>query len=235
MVPVAEILNNIYTQQIMDHNGQRNSNLQEHSGQTRITEQPAQPSDVTEHEPQSARSFRLVALIRQLPIKSLKTRISPDTYTHIKVGLYLFAVALAIGYFLFWKFYINGMVAKSVTVGGYSYSFSFPRSAKFTQFGNGMRGYTIDNDHSALVGPVSGLPQLCAVPGSPYATAFKVQLAGAILPVCTTQDSQEDQIYTLNFTAQNQYHEFMVTYGYSQNPKDYPKLKSIFESITVSK
>lgn len=148
---------------------------------------------------------------------------------------FVVSALLLIAGFLYWKFYLNGMNTKSLSDGGYSYSFTFSRPAKIKQFSNGMRGYTTDADHSAIVGPISGLPELCGLKGDPYSLAFKVNVYGATRSVCTTQDGQDRQIYMLSFQAQHQYHEFMVTYGYSQDPNIYPKLQTIFESIEVSK
>lgn len=148
---------------------------------------------------------------------------------------FLVSTLLIIGGLLYWKFYLNAMNTKSLTEGGYVYSFIFSRPAKFVQSSNGMRGYATDADHSAVIGSISGLPDLCGSRGDPYTLAFEVEVYGVVRPVCTTQDSNDEEIYMMSFQYHNHYHEFMVTYGYSQDAKAYPKLRTIFESITVSK
>lgn len=214
----------------MDASGQHGMNAQEHADHL----EKSQDSIATQAVP-SPRKFVLPFGLPASRLKLGTFKISSAWRTYIGFSLYVITVALLIGGFLYWKLYVNGMVAKSVTVGGYSYSFSFTRSAKYVPYGNGMRGYQLDNNHSALVGPVSGLPQLCGLKGSPYATAFTVQIYGQTRPVCTARDSHDDQIYTLNFKYQGNFHEFQVTYGYSQDPQVYPQLIKIFESIHVSR
>lgn len=213
----------------MDASGQQGTNTQEHAKhlekqQTTVAAQGTAPR----------RIFTLPIAVPMIRSRLTKLRINSTWRTRIGVSLYIITIALLVGGFLYWKFYINGLVTKSLSVGGYTYSFNFTRSAKYVQYGNGMRGYQLDSNHSALVGPVSGLPQLCGLKGSPYATAFTVQVYSQTHLVCTARDSHDNQIYTLSFAYQGAYHEFQVTYGYAQNPKDYPQLIKIFESITVS-
>ena len=191
-------------------------------------------SDEKQHAAPSSKKPVLSAGIAAIRRYVDKVRRLIDWYKYLKFSLYYATILLLVGGFLYWKFYLNGMVVKTVSAGGYSYSFTFYRAATFVQNSNGMRGYRIDDGHSAMVGPVSGLPQLCGLKGSPYALAFTVHLYGADRLVCTTQDSHDDQIYMVNFATQGGYHEFVVTYGYTRNINDYPKLKTIFESITVS-
>lgn len=160
---------------------------------------------------------------------------SIDWGTYISDFMYFMAVFLVVGGLLYWKFYMNGMATKSLTVGGYTYSFNFVRSASATQNSNGMRGYQTDYDHIAVVGPETSTSQLCDGSSSQYTLAFTVRVYGNTLPVCKSQDSQGNQIYSLSFASQNHFHEFMVTYGNTPDANTYPKLKSIFESISVSK
>ena len=174
----------------------------------------------------------LIANKVTLRLRALKRRY--NWHAIIRSVFFLVSTLLIIGGFLYWKYYLNATDTKVLSDGGYTYSFTFSRPAKYGVYSNGMRGYATDEDHSAVVGPASGLPELCGR-GDPYTLAFTVKVYGTVRPVCTAQDSQDEQVYMLSFLAQNQYHEFLVTYGYSQNPNVYPKLKTIFESIKVTK
>lgn len=135
---------------------------------------------------------------------------------------------------LFWRYYIDGMTTKTLSLGGYNYSFSFFRSSKFKQFSNGMQGYTINQDVSAFVGPVVDMPQYCAELGIQYTQAFTVNIYGVTRNVCKVQYGS-DQTYAVSFSTQNHNYDFVVVYNQSQNAKVYPKLASIFESIKVTR
>jgi hypothetical protein len=153
---------------------------------------------------------------------------------YLKYILFPAVILLVIGGSLFWIFYVNGMETKSSTVGGFTYSFSYFRSASSTLNSNGMRGFAKDYDHTAVVGPVSNTSQLCMGSSSQYTLAFTVHVNGDSRPVCKSQDAQGNQIYALSFASQNHFHEFVITSGDTPNPNEYPKLQSIFESIRVS-
>lgn len=153
---------------------------------------------------------------------------------YVGMSLYFLTVLLLLSGLLYWKFFIDGMNRKYISAGSNTYSFLFLKPATATPIINGMQGYASDYDHRAVIGTLMDLPQLCALKGSPYKLAFTVQVYGVTRPVCISQDSQGYQIYTLTFTTNNQYYEFMVTYGDTPNSNVYPTLRSIFESIQVS-
>ena len=213
----------------MDSSGQQNTNIQEQP-----KKQPELvPAQVDTFPKKLGLYLGLVANKVSLCIGTLKRRYNWSIIT--RNVFFLVSALLIIGGFLYWKYYLNSVDTKVLSDGGYSYSFTFSRPAKYGTYSNGMRGYATDEDHSAVVGPASGLPQLCGLNGDPYTVAFTVKVYGSMRPVCTAQDSQDEQVYMLSFIAQNEYHEFTVTYGYSQDVNVYPKLKMIFESIKVSK
>jgi hypothetical protein len=211
----------------MDSSGQQNTNIQE------------QPIKQQELVPVQADTFPkklglyLGFVSSRITVDKLKSRY--DWRAIARTTFFITSALLIICGLLYWKFYLNAMNTKSLSDGGYNYSFTFSRPAKFGMYSNGMRGYATDQDHSAVVGPISGLPSLCGLRGDPYTLAFTVHVYGATRPVCTAQDSQDEQMFMLSFIAQNQYHELLVTYGYTNDAKIYPKLKTIFESITVTK
>jgi hypothetical protein len=211
----------------MDSSRQQNTNIQEQPDKKQELG-PTQADTL----PKKLRLYLDVSAIG-IDVGALKSRV--DWRAVAQYVLFITSVLLIIGGFLYWKYYLTAVNTKSLSVGGYSYSFTFSRPAKYGQYSNGMRGYATDEDHSAVVGPVSGLPELCGLRGDPYTLAFTVNIYDTTRPVCTTKNGQDEQIYMLNFLAQNQYHEFVITYGYSQDAKVYPKLASIFESIKVSK
>lgn len=213
----------------MDGNGHPHT---ESPVQANLSEQQqvSEPVQVVAAPVKQGRSFE--ALARRLNLDKLAKNI--DWRTYVIDFVYLATVLLVASGFLYWKFYMNGMATKSLTVGGYTYSFDYVRSASATQNSNGMRGYTTDFDHSALIGPVAILSQQCTGSSSQYTIAFTVHVYGDTRPVCKSQDSQGNQIYTLSFASQNRFHEFMVTDGNTANTNAYPKLKTIFGSVTVS-
>lgn len=157
---------------------------------------------------------------------------------YIRASLYLVAIVLLIaGGMVIWKNYNDGMTVKTLSFKGYAYSFSFFRSAKYMQSSNGFPGYVTPNKAFAVVGPISNLPDFCSELGSQYTQAFTVKIYGATRPVCYTHDDFSDfdnQIYTVSFSVQSHYHEFVVIYPKSQNSKVYPKLQTILTSVKVA-
>lgn len=214
----------------MDGNGHQHTDSHEAANLSE-QHQVAEPVEVMAVPTQRKVSFG--AFASRFGLDKLVKNVDWDMF--IKDFLYLIAVLLVVGGLLYWKFYMNGMAKKSLSVGGYTYSFNFVRSASAAQNSNGMRGYQTDYDHIAVVGPVTSTSQLCTGSSSQYTLAFTVQVYGNTRPVCKSQDSQGNQIYALSFASQNHFHEFMITYGNTPDANAYPKLKSIFESITVSK
>lgn len=157
---------------------------------------------------------------------------------NIRNGIYPIATLIVlVAGFVFWKYYVDGMATKTLSIGGYNYSFSFFRAATYEQMSNtGFQGYVLNSNITATVRPqTTNLFQYCTQLGDQYTQAFSVMIYGTTRPVCTAQDSLGTQVYYLGFSALNQNHGFAVAYSKSQNAKVYPKLKSIFESIKVSK
>lgn len=155
----------------------------------------------------------------------------------IKNGIYPLAMLLVVaGSLLFWKYYIDGMATKTYTAGNYTYSYTFFRQGKFERFPNGMQGYMLGQaEASAIIGPTVDNPEYCAELGVAYTQAFTVQMYGSTHNVCKAHDDLNNQIYAVNFSALNKNFAFVVDYPASQNAKVFPKLKSIFESVKVSR
>lgn len=169
----------------------------------------------------------------RLELATLKSKFDWQTFT--RTIFFVVSTLLVVSGILYWKLYLSAMNTKSLSDGGYNYSFIFSKPAKLGTYSNGMRGYATDEDHSAVIGPISGLSELCGSQGDPYTLAFTVTVSGTTRPVCTAKDAQAEQMFMMTFTAQNEYHEFLVTYGYANDAKLYPKLKAIFESVSVTR
>jgi hypothetical protein len=155
----------------------------------------------------------------------------------IRNGIYPLAMLIVVfGGLLFWR-HFSDMATKTLSIGGYTYSFSFFRDATYEQVnGSGFQGYTVNGNIAATVRPQStNLVPFCSEMGDQYTEAFTVQVYGTTRPVCTAQNNLGTQVYYLGFTALNKNHGFAITYNKSQNAKVYPKLKSIFESVRVTK
>lgn len=226
----------------MDNDGLHNSNTRTQPEQTDVVVPQFKSGSNQVGKKKAFEPAQVAPLPKKLPLAldvpaiqsklaTFKTRVN---WGVVRVCMFFITVVAVIGGFLYWH-YMNGMDSKSVTVAGYTYTFDFIRSAKLTQYSNGMRGYATDSDHSAIIGPVGGLSQLCGLKGDPYVIAFTVQIDSVTRPVCTAQDSQDEQMFMLTFTTQNQYHEIIITYGFAQNADVDATLLPIFESIHVSK
>lgn len=144
------------------------------------------------------------------------------------IGVILVVVG---GGFLFIKSSLTGLSTKTLTNGGYSYTFQFKKSASEVQLSDGSTAYKYLNSEIAGVKPTND-PALtsCSQMGSQWTQAFIVQIAGSQHPVCTPNN----QTYSLFFTAQNHNHLFAVTFSSQQTSAAYPELQTIFGSVNVS-
>lgn len=213
----------------MDVNGQPQDHTQETVGQsadTRIAE-PVQPvATADEPTPEAVtpkRSFAESARKYLAWTKYLKFVVVPA------------AIALVIAAGVYWMTQKVGMETRSLTIGGFSYSFTYNKSATAVLNSNGMSGFQTDVGHSAMVGPVNNMSELCASPDPKYSLAFTVQINGDTRPVCKSQDAQGNQEYAVSFAANNHFHEFVVTDGNTPTATDSQKLQTIFSSIKVTK
>ena len=214
----------------MDVNGQLEKTTQQQEGQPITVQEPtpAQPVDTPQ----------VVAAPATTPTRpSILVRFRKNlAWTkHLEAIIVPAMVIAVLGFGVFWVTQKMGTDTKSLTIGGFTYSFQYAKAASVVQSSNGMSGYQTDLTHSVMVGPVNNLSELCAAPDPRYSLAFTVQINGDTRPVCKSQDSQGDQEYALSFAAQNHFHEVIVTDGTASYANDNQKLQSIFESIKVSK
>jgi hypothetical protein len=202
-----------------------------------------QPNNIQEPAPTQATpstrndTFPVGMSASQLGLDESRSHMHIGWRRLIKNGIYPIAMLLVVaGSLLFWKYYIDGTATKTYTAGNYTYSYTFFRQAKFEHFPNGMQGYMLGQaEASAFIGPTVDNPEYCAELGVAYTQAFTVQMYGSAHNVCKAHDNLNNQIYAVNFSTLNKNFEFVIDYPVSQNAKVFPKLKSIFESVKVSR
>lgn len=153
---------------------------------------------------------------------------------YIKRALITIAVLVVlVGGFTFVKDFITGFDTKTVTNGGYTYSFMFYRFSHLVTV-NGVQIYKINNSSNVSAGPTNeSVTTFCAQLNRYNALqqAFTVQLYGSTRPVCEYQNT----LFVMIFTALHENHIVAVTYSKPQNSSVYPKLQTIFGSVKVSK
>ncbi len=162
---------------------------------------------------------------------------------YVKKALITIGVVIVlIGGFTLLKNFISGTSTKTLSNGGYTYTFLFNRFSRSIST-NGVNGFTTNNNFSVSATPVNiAVPLVCSElnynwhpvftsVGTNWQEAFSVKLYGSTHPVCTP----DNKLYQVLFAAINSNHLFVVDYGSPQNSSVYPRLQSIFQSIKVSK
>lgn len=150
--------------------------------------------------------------------------------TYIKMVLIILAVlAVLIGGFIFAKNFFFGMTTKTLSNGGYNYSFKFYRTASIV-YPNGGEAYKYNDNIVAGVQPTNDNLAECYEIGSGWTKAFTTQIDGSTRPACVVNS----QAFGVLFTALNHNHLFIVTYKTKQDTSVYPMLKTIFSSVKVS-
>jgi hypothetical protein len=134
---------------------------------------------------------------------------------------------------LFFKSTLTGLGTKTLSNGGYTYTFKFYKSANLVQLSGGSNAYKY-LDHSIAGVLPSNSPSLtnCSQIGASWTQAFTVNVYGVNGPVCTPNSLNE--VFSFYFTALNHNQLFTVTYNGPQTSSVYPTLQTIFGSIKVS-
>jgi hypothetical protein len=130
--------------------------------------------------------------------------------------------------------YSSGLSNKTITNGGYTYSFKFYKLATSSKV-NGMNGESYSTKRgliTAVAYPSAQKPLTnCSELGSQWTQATSVSINGSSYPICTNGSNAEE--YATIFTQSGKQHQFSVDYPTAQDSSIYPKLQTIFGSITV--
>jgi hypothetical protein len=119
---------------------------------------------------------------------------------------------------------------KTLTNGGYTYSFKFYKSAKLVTI-QGVQSYSYSGYVTAVVIPTTQ-PLQTSCSGQ-VTKAFSVTVNGSEQPVCTGNNGTV-QVYAMHFRALNSNQYFLLLYPGQQSPPADSTLKTIFGSIKVS-
>jgi hypothetical protein len=138
-------------------------------------------------------------------------------------------VVLGAGGF-FAKTLLSDLNTKTLTNGGYTYSFKFYKSAKLVTI-QGVQSYSYSGNVTAVVNPTTQ-PLQTSCSGQ-ETEAFSVTVNGSEQPVCTGNNGTV-QVYAMHFRALNSNQYFLLLYPGQQSPPADSTLKTIFGSIKVS-
>jgi hypothetical protein len=146
------------------------------------------------------------------------------------MGTILILILLLGGYGLL-EYMFTGMATKTLSNGGYTYSFTFNKRAGLVHLNDGSAAYKYSSSIIASIKPTNDVtPVSCSEIGAQWKQAFTVQVYGATRLVCTPNDAG----YSMFFTALNHNHLFSVVYSKQQPTSVYSKLKTVFGSVKVS-
>lgn len=138
---------------------------------------------------------------------------------------------LLLGGYGFLEYMFTGMTPKTLSNGGYTYSFTFNKRASLVHLSDGSAAYKYSSSTIASVKPTNDIePVNCSEIGAQWKEAFTVHVYGASRLVCTPNGFG----YSMFFTALHHEHLFSVVYSSQQSTSTYPKLESIFKSVKVS-
>jgi hypothetical protein len=162
-------------------------------------------------------------------------RLVRDTISNkiIKNTVVLGAIlVLVVGAFALLKGSLSGFGTKSLSNSGYTYTFSFYKSANKVSLSDGSSGYSYQNHMSVKGQPVNGaIPTSCSKYSGSWQQAFTVQLGGKPYPVCTSNNNGS---YAMYFSSLNHNQLFILTNNSARPATVNSTVKSIFGSIHVT-
>lgn len=125
---------------------------------------------------------------------------------------------------------LSNLNTKTLTNGGYTYSFKFYKSAKLVTV-QGVQSYNYSSGHVTAVANPTTQPLQTNCTGQ-VTEAFSVTVNGSGQPVCTG-DNGTVQLFEVHFRAVNSNQYFLLLYPSQSSPSN-ATLKTIFSSIKVS-
>lgn len=143
----------------------------------------------------------------------------------------LFVVAVLAGGYVLLKGLFSGMATKTLSNGGYTYTFTYYKSAKQVTLDNGSKALKDSSSTVVTVGPTTvNPPPVCTDITYKMRQISTVTIGGTSYLVC----AQNNTDFTMFFTAQNHNHMMTLAYSKQQNSATLPKIENIFSSIKVS-
>lgn len=211
-----------------------------------VSQQPAQPVVAAPQppvQPQTQPKVNTISPVRDaMPVGMSASQLGLDGSHHsinwaglIKKGAVTVVVLVVLaGGFLLLKNVFSSMGTKTLTNGGYTYSFVFYKSANKVALPNGSQAFKYQDTTVAGVVPTNeNPPSACWNIGAQWKEVFTVQAYGATWPVCSPSGVAMSD-YTMYFKALNHAHLFTIAYSSQQPATIYPQLQTIFSSVKVS-
>jgi len=138
-------------------------------------------------------------------------------------------VLVAAGTFI--KNSVTGYANKTLINQGYTYTFYYYKSAQLVTLGDGKTiALKYLNDSIMGVTPTTG-PRLTACPNSSSTEVAKITLYGNTVPICEVGD----KFFITKFTKDGQTHLATLSYNSAQTSDNYPVIKKMLGSVTVTK
>ena len=192
-----------------------------------VVQQPVNPSIATPPRPNE---WQVGVSASQLGLNRYGDTKNHTITSLIKGAIVLIILFVLIGVGLYVHSYFTGMSTKTISNGGYTYSFTFYNAASKVTLSDGSSAYKYQGK-VASVKPFNAYPiSNCSQIGTEWHLAFNVSLNANQLPVCTPND----QSFEMIFNAANHNQGFVIVCNSVQTAVNYPLLKSFFSSVTVS-
>ena len=164
------------------------------------------------------------------PVTAVRKRGRRKYLKPITYGLALL-ILIAAGYLFISSTVNNSLTTKTLSDGGFSYSFSFYKAAMLVHFSDGTYAYKFKDSVIAGVKPTNdNLVTNCSEIGNQWQTAFTVQVYGATRVVCTNNNTD----YSMMFKALGHNQLFSVVYYSKQSSSLNSKLQTILSSVKVN-